>query len=166
MLRLPIIFVALLMVVGTAQAASAKVGFVNPQVIVSESKVGKLAQEDLARLGRIKDDRIQESAENLKKIKAEIDGGLLSESERDIKENQLQRELREHEKLVTDSNIEIREEERRLIQFVMKRADKILRRLAKSMGFTMILTDPEAIGYIDLSVDLTERVLKELDAGL
>ncbi|GAB7023043.1 OmpH/Skp family outer membrane protein [Salidesulfovibrio brasiliensis] len=166
MLRYSVIFLAVLCLFGTVEAASAKVGFINPQVIVSESKVGKLAQEDLARLGRIKDQQIQESAEKLKAIKAEMESGLLSEAERDIKEDQFKRELRKHEKLVTDSNIQIREEERRLIQFVMKRADKILRRLAKSMGFTMILTDPEAIGYIDLSVDLTERVLKELDAGI
>jgi|GEM_PF-512054 outer membrane protein len=156
---------ALLIVLLLAAPAMARVGFVNPQVIVSESEIGKLAQDDLARLGRLKDTRIRESAEQINALKAQIDQGLLSEKERDMREDQLKRLLREHEKLVTDSNLELREQERRLIEFIMKRADKILRSLAESRGFTMILTDPEAIGYINLSVDLTDEVLKELDKG-
>lgn len=154
---------AVLAVLLLAAPAMARVGFVNPQVIVSESEIGKLAQDDLARLGRLKDARIRKSAKQINELKAQIDQGLLSEKERDMREEQLKRQLRAHEKLVTDSNLELREQERRLIEFIMKRADRILRSLAESRGFSMILTDPEAIGYIDLSVDLTDEVLKELD---
>ncbi len=61
------------------------------------------------------------------------------------------------------SNLDIQGEERRLIQFVMRRADSILRRIAEEMGFTMILTDPEIMGYVAPSVDITDRVIRELN---
>ena len=46
----------------------------------------------------------------------------------------------------------------------MRRADSILRRIAEERGFTMILTDPEIIGYVAHSMDITDRVILELNS--
>ncbi|WP_285905466.1 OmpH family outer membrane protein [Pseudodesulfovibrio pelocollis] len=148
----------------TASAQASKVGFVNPQRIINESRIGRIAQDDLARLGREKDRRVRESLMRVEAIKAELEKGTLSVSEEQARERALRLAAREYEMLVEESNADIQSEERQLIQFVMRRADSILRRIAEEAGFTMILTDPEIIGYVAHSMDITDRVIKELDA--
>ncbi len=146
----------------TAAAQTSKVGFVNPQRIINESKIGRIAQEDLARLGREKDRRVSEALQEVEVIKQELSKGLLSVSEEQAREKPASCRS-EYEQLVEQSNLDIQGEERRLIQFVMRRADSILRRIAEEMGFTMILTDPEIMGYVAPSVDITDRVIRELN---
>lgn len=153
-----------LLFASVAAAQMSKVGFVNPQRIINESKIGRIAQEDLARLGKEKDRRVREALEAVEKIKQKLESGKLSVTEEQNSEKALRLAVREYEQLVEQSNLDIQGEERRLIQFVMRRADSILRRIAGEMGFTMILTDPEIIGYVDESMDITDRVIRELNA--
>ena len=158
----------LLCLLGAAPAAAqdSKVGFVNPQRIINESKIGRIAQEDLARLGREKDRRVGDLLSQVESVKAELEGGKLSMTQQQMKEKELRIKAREYEELVQRSNLDIQGEERQLIQFIMRRADFILRRVAEERGFTMILTDPEIIGYVAGSMDITDRVISELNAML
>jgi len=158
------LFLLCLALAAPVAAQVSKVGFVNPQRIINESRIGRIAQEDLARLGREKDRRVRESLERVEAVKAEIDQGTLTVSEEQARERALRLAAREYEMLVEESNADIQTEERQLIQFVMRRADSILRRIAEEAGFTMIITDPEIIGYVADSMDITDRVIKELDA--
>lgn len=153
-----------LLFASVASAQMSKVGFVNPQRIINESKIGRIAQEDLARLGKEKDRRVREALEVVDDIKTKLESKRLSVSEEQVMEKNLRLAVREYEKLVELSNIDIQGEERRLIQFVMRRADSILRQIAQEQGFTMILTDPEIIGYVDNRMDITERVIQELNS--
>jgi outer membrane protein len=149
---------------GVAQAQASKVGFVNPQRIINESKIGRIAQEDLAHLGKEKDRRVRQALDKVEAIKADLQKGTLSVSEEQVREKSLRVAARDYESMVDQSNQDIQGEERQLIQFVMRRADSILRRIAEEMGFTMILTDPEIIGYVSNSMDITDRVITELNS--
>lgn len=159
-----ILMVAFLSFAVSASAHGSKVGFINPQRIVSESKVGRLAQEDLARLGEEKDRRVREQLAVVQSLQEKLDSGQLPLAEKQSVEQALRVEVREYEELVQNSNLDIQGEERRLIQFVMRQADSILQRIAQQRGFTMILTDPEIIGFVVESVDITDQVIRELDA--
>lgn len=147
-----------------AMAHMSKVGFVNPQRIISESRIGRIAQEDLARLGKEKDRRVREALEVVESYKRKLEKGTLSVTEEQSLEKSMRIAIRDYEQMVETSNLDIQGEERRLIQFVMRRADSILRRIAEEMGFSMILTDPEIIGYVDDSMDITDRVIRELNS--
>ncbi|MBG0789146.1 MAG: OmpH family outer membrane protein [Desulfovibrionaceae bacterium] len=150
----------------TASAQMSKVGFVNPQRIINESKIGRIAQDDLARLGKEKDRRVRESLSLVEDLQKKLKQDTLSVTEQQTAEEQLRTAVRDYEKLVETSNLEIQSEERRLIQFVMRRADSFLQAIAGEMGFTMILTDPEIVGYVNPAVDITDRVINELNAAL
>ncbi|AMK11407.1 OmpH family outer membrane protein [Pseudodesulfovibrio indicus] len=153
-----------LLLAAPASAQESKVGFVNPQRIINESRIGKIAQEDLAGLGKEKDRRVRDALAKVNKLQESLKEDALSVSEQQSRENALRTTVRDYERLVENSNLEIQAEERRLIQFVMRHADSILRTIARERGFTMILTDPEIIGYVDGSMDITDRVIKELNA--
>ncbi|WP_394699739.1 OmpH family outer membrane protein [uncultured Pseudodesulfovibrio sp.] len=149
---------------GTALAQTSKVGFVNPQRIINESKIGRVAQEDLARLGREKDRRVRESLAVVESLQEGLKAETMSVTEQQSKEEEMRLAVRDYERLVKNSNMEIQSEERRLIQFVMRRADSLLRDIAREMGFTMILTDPEIVGFVADSMDITDRVIHELNS--
>ncbi|XXJ20213.1 OmpH family outer membrane protein [Desulfovibrio caledoniensis] len=155
---------ALLLSAAPVLAQTSKVGFVNPQRIINESKIGKIAQEDLARLGKEKDRRVRQALDKVNRLQEGLKEDALSVSEQQSRETELRATVRDYEQLVQSSNQEIQSEERQLIRFVMRRADSILREIAKEQGFTMILTDPEIVGYVDGSMDITDRVIHELNS--
>ena len=158
---------ALLVLAAHAPALAAqdsRVGFVNPQRVINESGIGRVAQADLGRLGREKDRIIRESASTINQLKKDLAGNAMSAGERQLKQDALEVQYRKHDQLVDFSNEEIKAEEAKLIQFIMEKADDILKSIARKGGYTMILTDPNIIGYIDDSVDLTDQVIRRLDA--
>jgi len=164
LLKIGLFSIVVCLLATTAMAHGSKVGFVNPQRIISESRIGRVAQEDLARLGKEKDRRVRGALEEVEIVRTKLETGTLSVTEEQSLEKSLRMAVRDYEQLVERSNVDIQGEERRLIQFVMRRADSILRRIAQEQGFTMILTDPEIMGYVSDSMDITDRVIRELNS--
>ncbi|MCM0754258.1 OmpH family outer membrane protein [Desulfovibrio aminophilus] len=146
-----------------AHAQQGKVGFLHPQRILNESKVGKTAQEDLSRFAQEKDRRIRSATQEIQALQNELKAGNLPEDEGRRKADALRQKLQQQDRLIQESNEEVRVEEQRLARYVMQKADAIMRQIAVRQGFTMILTDPEAIGYVDPSMDITDQVLRALD---
>lgn len=143
--------------------AQQKVGFVNPQRLIDESDIGRTAQQDLAKLGQEKDRQIRDSAKNINELKARLADATLSDSEQRTLESKLQILYEQHDRLIQKSNEDIQYEEARLIQFIMKRADASLRHIAQQQGFSLVLTDPDIVGYIEDSADLTDLVIQDLN---
>jgi len=155
---------ASLLLAVSAMAHGSKVGFVNPQRIINESKIGRIAQEDLERLGQEKDRRVRVAMKDVENLRARLERETLTLSERELGERELRLAVEVYEKMVKVSNLEIQAEEQRLIKFVMRRADSILQAIAKQNGFTMILTDPEIIGFVENSMDITDQVINQLNS--
>lgn len=150
-----------------AQPASAqqKIGFVNPQRVVNETRLGQTAKADLARYVAEKNRLVKESAAQVAVLRKEASASGLSSSERGKREEAYRRKSAQHEQLVQENARDIKAEEGRLLQYVMRRADTVLEEIGKKGGYAIIITDPNAVGYVDkASVDLTERVARELDA--
>ena len=149
-----------------AQAfAQQKVGFVNPQRVVNETRLGKMAKADLARYVAEKDRLAKESAAQVAVLRKEAEGVALSAAERTRREEAYRRKSRQHETLLQENARDIKAEEAKLLQYVMRRADSVLEDIGKKGGYAIIITDPSAVGYVDkASADLTERVARELDA--
>jgi outer membrane protein len=164
MLKISLLAISIVFCAALANAQTSKVGFVNPQRIINESNIGRIAQEDLARLGREKDRRVREALDEVDTIKGKLESGTLSVTEQQSLETSLRLAVRQYEKMVENSNLDIQGEERRLIQFIMRRADNILRQISSQLGFSMILTDPEIIGFVDDSMDITDHVIQELNS--
>lgn len=144
--------------------AEQKIGFVNPQRVVNETRLGQMAKADLARYVAEKDRLAKESAAQVATLRKEAEGPGLSASDRARREDLLRRKAAQHEQLLAENARDIKAEETRLLQYVMRRAEAVLEELGKKGGYAIIFTDPAAVGYVDkASVDLTERVARELD---
>jgi len=144
--------------------AEQKIGFVNPQRVVNETRLGKTAKADLARYVADKDRTAKASAAQVETLRKEAEAPGLSAPDRARREELLRRKAAQHEQLLSENARDIKAEETRLLQYVMRRAEAVLEDLGKKGGYAIIFTDPAAVGYVDkASVDLTERVAHELD---
>ena len=147
-----------------AAQAQQKIGFVNPQRMVNETRLGQTAKADLARYVAEKDRLAKESAAQVATLRKEAAAPGLSAQDRARREDLLQRKSAQHEQLLAENARDVKAEETRLLQYVMRRAESVLEELGKKGGYAIIFTDPAAVGYVDkASVDLTDRVARELD---
>jgi len=145
--------------------AQQKIGFVNPQRVVNETRLGQMAKADLARYVAEKNRTAKESAANLALLRKEAEAHGISGPERAKREEALRRKAAQHETLLHENANDIKAEETKLLQYVMRRADSVLEDIGKKGGYAIIITDPAAVGYVDkATVDLTERVAHELDS--
>lgn len=145
--------------------AQQKIGYVNPQRVVNETRLGQTAKADLARYVAEKSRLARESAAQVAALRKEASASGLSAAERAKREESLRHRSAQHEQLLQENARDIKAEEGRLLQYVMRRADSVLEDIGKKGGYAIIITDPNAVGYVDkASVDLTDRVARELDA--
>lgn len=145
--------------------AQQKIGFVNPQRVVNETRLGQMAKADLARYVAEKDRLAKESAAQVALLRKEAEGTALSATERTRREEAYRRKSHLHETMLQENARDIKSEEAKLLQYVMRRADTVLEDIGKKGGYAIIITDPAAVGYVDkATVDLTDRVARELDS--
>ena len=154
-----------LLFTSTAYAAAEKVGYINLRRLVAESKIGKEAQKDIQTLRKKKEDAVAAKLKTINKMRKFINesGEKLPLSEKRAKIEELQKIYKEYQRMVEDAKEEIVREDRQLVAIILKKADNILKKVAKKKKFAIILKDPNAIGYLDEDVDITDDVIKELN---
>ncbi len=145
--------------------AEGKVGFINLRRLVNESSMGKEAQKDLLKLKEQKESEQRSKLREVEELRDYINknsDGLESEEIRK-KTRKLNRLYTEYQRLEADAKEDISFGDRELVSKIMKEADGALKKVAKKKKYTIILKDPNTIGYLDPEVDITDDVLKELN---
>jgi len=148
-----------------ASYAADKVGYINLQRLVNESKMGKAARKEMQELRKKKEALVAEKLSEINELRK-----LLSEKrdkmdprERRDKLEDLQRKYKDYQRLVEDVKEDIQREDRELVAIILQKADGVLKKVAKKKKYTIILKDPNAVGYLDPKVDITDAVVKELN---
>jgi outer membrane protein len=157
--------VVLALVWCTASFAAEKVGYINLQRLVNESKMGKEAKADILKMRQSKQAVLNKKLSDINKLRDFINqkGDKLPARERRDKVELLQKMYKEYQRLVADAKEDITREDRQLVAIIMEQANDILKKVAKKKKYGIILKDPNAIGYLDPDVDITDLVLKELN---
>jgi len=146
-------------------AANNKVGYINLQRLVNESKMGKSAREDILKMRREKEKAVAAKQNQINRLRDEINtkAASMSAAEKQDKVEALKKLYKDYQRMVADAKEDISREDRELVALILKKADGILKKVAKKKRFSIILKDPNAIGYLDPDVDITDLVLKELN---
>jgi len=160
-----ICFLAILLSGSISFAANNKVGYINLQRLVNESKMGKSARDDILKLRGEKERAvtIQQNKINMLRNELNTKAASMSASEKQDKVEALQKLYKDFQRMVADAKEDISREDRELVALILKKADGVLKKIAKKKKFSIILKDPNAIGYLDPDVDITDLVLKELN---
>ena len=167
---------------GSVSFASAeiKIGLVNIQRVMQESKEGKRAlsklEESAKRLqGELssKGQALQRSEQTLRKMQAELHqkGLLFSEDVRRKKENDLLQKQRDFAR-GRDNLVRFRREAEddfnrsrlRITQKIRREIRDVVRRIGKSENLTLVLEQNNFLLYFDSQkIDLTDRIIKAYD---
>jgi len=149
----------------TSSYAAEKVRYINLQRLVIESKMGKEAKADILKMRQTKQAVLENKLGDLTKLRDFINqkGDKLPAREKRDKVDLLQKMYKEYQRLVADAKEDITREDRELVAIILEQANDILKKVAKKKKYGIILKDPNAIGYLDPDVDITDLVLKELN---
>lgn len=145
--------------------ADDKVGYIDLQRLVNESDMGRDASGEILKLRKEKETEIAEKLEEIRALNSKIETDDKSMAPGAKKEHidALKKANKEYKRLVADAKEEIANEEKGLVSVILKKADGVLKDVAKKRKYTIILKDPNAIGYLDPKVDITDDVLKSLN---
>ncbi len=145
--------------------AQDKVGYINLQRLVNESEMGKSAKNDIQKMRSEREAVLKEKLKEVNNLKDLInnEGDKMDPDKKRDKVQELNKLYKEYQRLVTDAKEDIANEDRELVSIILKKADGVLKKVAKEKKYTIIIKDPNAVGYLDPSVDITDDVLKELN---
>ncbi|HAM50266.1 MAG TPA: hypothetical protein DCP92_06070 [Nitrospiraceae bacterium] len=157
------ILVATVAVKGSFAEELVKIGYVDLRVALNESDAGKAAKAELETLIKTKQVAIDEKGKNVEKLKVELEkqSSVLSGDAKKAKEDEIERLVRDYQRLVQDSQGEVKKKEDKYTETIIKELRVIVDQIGKEEGYSLILENVEGIIlYSNKGLDLTERVLK------
>ena len=146
----------------------AKVGFIDLQRTLNETKAGKAAKAKLEGEKTAKQKTVNDKKELLKKEADELEKQrvVLKPDAVAKREKELQDEYVQLQQLFMQLQQDLAKQEATLTREIYGKASSIIESIAKRDGYTMIVEKNEgAVLWADANVDITPEVDKRLDAG-
>ncbi len=158
---LGMIVVGLIGFASQASAAELKIGFVNIQKAITETKEFKKSQMrfqlKLKKEKGIIDARKKKVENMLREINKQ--GFVLNPELKKAKEESFLREKKEFDRYVQDREEEFRRSEQKVIEKISKKMLEVLKQLGKQKKLTMVI-EKKAVFYSDSALDLTNLAVK------
>ena len=138
-----------------------KVGFVNLQKAMSQSKRGESARESFQAALKDKQDALLKEKKAIEEQRRDLDKQalLMKESERARAQRRFQLRVRDYERKMRDVREELGLKEREITDGILKDLQKIIGEVGKTGKFTMILERSQLL-YTDKGTDITDDVIK------
>lgn len=148
-----------------AQAAPERVGVVDMQRAVSESKEGKAARAEVLKKKEQYNAELKALLEQIESLKSDLkkNGSGLSAELRREKEQQLQQKRRDFQKRQRDAQEELKLLETDLVNVIVKRLGLLLGKIGDEEGYAVILDQAAGVRYLSKVVDVTPLLVKKAD---
>jgi outer membrane protein len=144
-----------------------KIGVINSDQIMQESKRGKQALVKLENMNKSKQQKIQNLQNEIVNVRKDLGSPALNAETRQNKTQQLEDKKITLQRLVNDAKTEMQREMQKEFLAVNDDIMPIIHQIGKSKGFTLILDlKNSGVLYYDNSIDITGDVIKEADAKL
>jgi Skp family chaperone for outer membrane proteins len=148
--------------------ADAKVAFVDPQIVLSNSVAGKAGMTELQQLIEKKQAEIQAKNTEIQKLNQEIQANqsVWSSTVSAQKQAELTRQQNELQYLQTQAQTETDALEQQMVTQFQDKVIPIIETMRAEKGLWMILTNAQgSIVALDPRIDLSMEVVKRLDAA-
>lgn len=158
------LFIITMAMVSQGSAAElSKVGIVDLFRVLNESEAGKRAKADLEGIIKSKQGSIDEKGKIIERLKTDMEKqtAVLSPEARKAKEEEAERSIRDYQRMVTDSQAEVKKKESELTGSILKELRELISRMGQEEGYSLILESAEGLVlYYDKTNDLSDRVIK------
>ncbi len=151
---------------GTSMAhAEFKLAVVNMQKAIQASTAGKKAKAELEGDFEKKKKELQKKEADLKKMGEDLERkkSVLSEDVLQKKQMEFQEEMMKFRETVGKNQVEIQKKEQDLTSPIIEKMRKIVDRIAKEKGYSVVLENSAAVLYAEASHDLTDEVTKAFE---
>ncbi len=157
----------LLSLVSVSQAQTAlKVGVVDLLTALNDSEHGKKAIAEIDAMKKSKQSTIEEKGKKIEQLKADLDkqASVLSADAKKSKEEEIERLIREFQRLVSDATAELQKKQREVEVDMIKDLRVIINKIGEEEKFSYIIEASEGgLLYHDKAVDITDRVIKKFN---
>lgn len=139
---------------------------VNIQEVILGSKSGQEVKKVLE--GKVAEfqEKFQKEQVEVDALRAEIEkkSSVWSQEVRDEKERDYQKRVREIQLKSEDAQFELQQLEKQVMSPVFNELQKVIKEVGEKNGYAMIIDSRAGLLYVDQALDISEIVMKELDA--
>jgi outer membrane protein len=140
-----------------------KIGVINPQKLVEETKKGKEIARRFENLRQQKENAFTTMQDEIKKLEKELASPALSMTARESKSLELDQKKTAIKRFAEDSRKELQTRLDREVNALKGEIHPVLRQYGKEKGYTIIFEMPAAV-YFDPVIDITDEIIKILDS--
>lgn len=153
-------------VISSNAADVAKIGVVDLKRVIDNSSAGKSAQAELAKQGKKMQGELEKRKAEIEEIQKNIERqtAVMSKEASEEKKRDLQIKLYDFKNLENKYRSELRKSERKKLIKIQKEILNIAQEIGKKEGYLIIIEKSAAI-YIPKTLDLTDKVIQEYNAG-
>ena len=158
----------LAMVSSGLSAEAFKVGVMDQQVVIEQSKAGKRALEELKAYSTTRQKIINADDQELKELEQTIQDGKLTDSAKQEKQSQFQTKLEAYQRRLADFNREIQAKQREMVADYAKKVHAAAQVVGEKNGYVAIIDKGneaaiKIVLYHQPALDVTDQVVKEFD---
>lgn len=163
-----IVALALTSIIAAVPAFAAqdqKIGVVDLQRAVSETKEGVAARADIFKKTEQLNNELKGIQGDFEKIKADLEknGASMKADVRAEKEGQLQQKSRDFQKRQRDAQEEIKQMEADLLQKMINRLSLLMGKIGDEGNYAVIIEQSAGMRYYSKNVDITPLLIKKAD---
>jgi len=162
-----VIFIATFVFIFSSNAADvAKIGVVDLKRVLDNSSAGKLAQAELSQQGKKMQKELEKRQAEMVEIQKNLErqAAVMSKDAREQKIRDLKIKKIDIENLNKKYRSEFRQSERKKLIKIQKEVLSITEEIGKKEGY-LIIFDKSAAIYVPKTLDLTDKVIQEYNAG-
>lgn len=144
-----------------------KLGFVDLQKTLQSVEAGKTAKATLEKEVTAKRTGLEKQQQTLQKEAEEFEkkSGLMNDSAKTQKQQELQKKFSELQKTAAESQMELQKRERELTKPIIDEIRSVVEAIGKEKGLTLVLEKNEgAVLYAQSGEDLTEAVVERFNS--
>lgn len=159
-----LVVLAVMMAASFAQAQG-KIGFVDMQKAIQSTAAGKKAKDELEKDFNKKKKELEKKEADLKKMGEDLEKkkSVLSEEALGKKQAEFQEEMLKYRDVVGKSQVEIQKKERDLTAPILEKMKKVISKISKEGGYSLVLENSQMVLYADQGADLTDAVVKAFE---
>mgnify|MGYP003321719648 CR=1 FL=1 len=153
----------------TFAAKGFKVGVVDPQTIIENTKAGKRALATLKEHAQVRQKLIASDEEELKSIQEELQNSdALSDREKQAKQGLFQRKLQEYQRRGQEFQTELGNKQQAMVKEFMGKIQVVTKAVADRHGFSLVIDKGnqatlKIVLYSRKGLDITNEVVKEFN---
>lgn len=162
------LLICLAFAAANVNAAEVKIGYVDLQKAINMSAEGKSAKDMIAKKVSEYEVQVAQRKEELQKAKDEFEKQalLLSDEARAAKDRDLKDKYKDFQRFTKDIQEELQQVDADMTRKILAGVLKVAADIGEQEKFTAIFEKNESsMVYADPAIDLTERVIKQYNAG-